>query len=514
MRSPLDLSRENEELQVVLASGIFDRSPKLAQLLSYVCVKYFEGEADQIKEYSVAVDGLGRPADFDPKRDSIIRVQFHRLRERLNEYYANDGASHGVHIVIPPGRYAPNFVHQAGAASKSQAAGETSREEFAAPVVRPAGTPAVPTNQLLLGVSLRRVFWATAILVAFYLGWFLVGPRSEPQQVARASVLIQPSPGDTTRILAGLPQGTYTDGQGHEWLSDRYFQGGTVTTMTNHPIWGTHEARLFQSPREGQFSYDIPAKPGSYELRLYFAETYFGESNPAGFGGEGSRSFGIAVNGTTIRPKLSVAGEAGVNVSDTKVYRDISPAKDGFVHLAFSKIENEPFVNAIELTPGVPGKLSPIRLIAQMRTYTDSDGRVWTPDRLAIGGQLVARTPDLKGAEDPQIYTGERFGNFSYTIPVTPGKYTVILHMSERWLGPGEVRGGPGVGERLFDILCNGVALEQKFDIFAHADGSERALTRTYRDVEPNYQGNIVLSFLPWKNYAALNALEIIDESK
>ena len=112
MSSAVDFSRENRELQAILASGIFDRSPALAQLLSYVCAKYFEGTADRIKEYSLAIDVLGRPPDFDPKRDSIIRVQFHRLRERLAEYYANGGANDPVHIVIPQGQYAPRFVHR------------------------------------------------------------------------------------------------------------------------------------------------------------------------------------------------------------------------------------------------------------------------------------------------------------------------------------------------------------------------------------------------------------------
>jgi hypothetical protein len=86
--------------------------------------------------------------------------------------------------------------------------------------------------------------------------------------------------------------------------------------------------------------------------------------------------------------------------------------------------------------------------------------------------------------------------------------------MSERWLGPGQPGGGSGTGSRLFDILCNGVALERNFDIFARAGGANRALSRTYHGVEPNHQGNIVLSLLPIKNFASLNALEVLDEAK
>src|SRR5579885_3099257 len=105
-----DFTQEKNELESLLASGIFDRAPNLAQVLTYVCEKYFEGAADQIKEYNIAVEALGRPADFDQKRDSIVRVEAHRLRKRLKEFYETEGATHAVRIEIPSGQYAPRFL--------------------------------------------------------------------------------------------------------------------------------------------------------------------------------------------------------------------------------------------------------------------------------------------------------------------------------------------------------------------------------------------------------------------
>src|SRR6266704_4269872 len=102
---------EKAEVEHLLASGIFDRSPGLAQLLTYVCNKYFEGRAAEVKEYNIAVEALGRPQSFDQKKDSIVRVQFHRLRDRLHEYYESEGATHPVRIEIPQGQYSPQFVH-------------------------------------------------------------------------------------------------------------------------------------------------------------------------------------------------------------------------------------------------------------------------------------------------------------------------------------------------------------------------------------------------------------------
>src|ERR1051326_2439635 len=115
MHAAADFAKERHELEAVLASGIFNRAPNLAHVLTYVCEKYFDGSAEQIKEYNIAVEALGRPAQFDQKRDSIVRVEAHRLRKRLREYYEAEGAGHAVRIEIPSGQYAPKFLRQRAA---------------------------------------------------------------------------------------------------------------------------------------------------------------------------------------------------------------------------------------------------------------------------------------------------------------------------------------------------------------------------------------------------------------
>ena len=168
---------------------------------------------------------------------------------------------------------------------------------------------------------------------------------------------------------------------------------------------------------------------------------------------------------------------------------------------------------AIEITPGIPGRLRPIRLIAQDHAYTDKDGHLWEPDLYSKGGQQVVRTNLVRSTDDPELYRGERFGNLSYAIPVAPGRYAITFHFAETWFGPGTIAGG-GVGSRIFDILCNGVALRRQFDIYKEAGGPDRAVTWSVHDIAPNPQGKLVISLLPAKNYACINALEVIDESK
>src|ERR1700733_10503409 len=120
MTAVVDHGQAKAELEAVVASGIFAKAPSLAQLLDYVCTKYFEGRTDQIKEYNVAVEALGRPASFDPRKDSIVRVEAFRLRKRLKQYYENEGSGHSFRIVIQPGQTVPQFLEKGPAAGRRE----------------------------------------------------------------------------------------------------------------------------------------------------------------------------------------------------------------------------------------------------------------------------------------------------------------------------------------------------------------------------------------------------------
>lgn len=97
-------------LETVLAWPGMARSPQLGQFLRYIVERTLSGEPHAIKAYSIAVDVLGRPADFDPQADPIVRVQARRLRALLDGYYQDAGAADPIRIVLPTGRYVPEFV--------------------------------------------------------------------------------------------------------------------------------------------------------------------------------------------------------------------------------------------------------------------------------------------------------------------------------------------------------------------------------------------------------------------
>ena len=336
-------------------------------------------------------------------------------------------------------------------------------------------------------------------------------PSVAPAAASRPVVAAVANPQEV-RILAGRQSGDYTDRLGRVWQSDRYYQGGSVFESHDHPIYGTREPTIYQGRREGAFAYDIPLPAGVYELRLHFAETLFGENNVAG-GGESSRVFAVWINGKEALHDFDVLAETGPSTADVRAFKDIAPDADGKLHLRFDPVSNPSLLNAIEILPGSPGKLRPIRMVSLDRVLVDAQGRVWEPDHYARGGQVIVRNKPVEGGTDPELFRGERFGNLRYDIPVPPGRYGVTLYFAEAWFGPDTPAGG-GAGSRLFDILYNGVALRRNFDVFKEARGAGRGITWSVHGLEPDAQGKLHLALSPVRNYACVNAIEVLDESK
>jgi hypothetical protein len=118
----------------------------------------------------------------------------------------------------------------------------------------------------------------------------------------------------------------------------------------------------------------------------------------------------------------------------------------------------------------------------------------------------------VSGTKDTELYSVERFGHFSFAVPVDTGTYALSLHFVEEFFGRGNPSGGGG-GSRLFDVFCNGVALLRDFDIYRQA-GMNRVLIKTFHGLTPNSQGKLNIEFEPVHDYASLYALEVLDESR
>jgi hypothetical protein len=203
-----------------------------------------------------------------------------------------------------------------------------------------------------------------------------------------------------------------------------------------------------------------------------------------------------------------VRDAGGGNIATMNVFPDMSPDRDGYLRLHFfpTYFKETAFVNAIEVVPGLPGRMLPVRISASRQGFTDSAGVQWSADRFYSGGQQIQRFG--------QPYPGERFGNFTYQIPVaTDRTYTVTLKFCENWFGEGRT-GGEGPGARIFDVYVNGRTLLKNFDVLKEAGGPLRPVDKTFRGVEPTPQGKLFFQFVPARNYAMINAIEVVDEGR
>src|SRR5215475_11781098 len=116
LATPDELDRE---LEAILASHTFAKSHRLQDLLRYTVERIKSGRADTLKEYLLAVEVFGRKPSFDPRFDSIVRVQAARLRQKLEKYYATEGIGDAILITIPKGAYVPTVQRRPQRPSRS-----------------------------------------------------------------------------------------------------------------------------------------------------------------------------------------------------------------------------------------------------------------------------------------------------------------------------------------------------------------------------------------------------------
>jgi hypothetical protein len=101
--------RVRAQLARLLSSDTLSNAPSLRRFLSYVVERSLAGDNESVKEYAIGLEVFGRGEAFDPRIDTIVRVQARRLRSKLDEYYEVEGALDGVVIDLPKGCYVPAF---------------------------------------------------------------------------------------------------------------------------------------------------------------------------------------------------------------------------------------------------------------------------------------------------------------------------------------------------------------------------------------------------------------------
>lgn len=202
------------QLARILGDARFESARQRRDLLRYVVEETLAGRGDRLKGYAIATRVFGRPDDFDPQADPVVRIEARRLRRDLDAYYMGPGRDDPVLIAIPKGRYLPVFAWRERAAPpemapRDSAAGASAGAPAAAPSPPSAARRAAP-RPLMAAAALGA---GALMLGAFDPGGLLGHGGSALRRPAIAIAPLQPaSDTETARFLA--------DGVPHELVSN------------------------------------------------------------------------------------------------------------------------------------------------------------------------------------------------------------------------------------------------------------------------------------------------------
>jgi len=177
---PGSLSAEEKRaaLEEVLRSSVFRRADQLRKFLSFICEMEITGRADELCEYLIGVEALGRPSDYSPAEDAAVRRRAADLREKLHETYSDELSDAKIRIDLPKGTYVPRFISS-----------ESSLLKLARTPI-----PAIPLGPPVL----RPTYFA--LVLAFVMGMTITGLAflglpSLRSLVVKSGVGTQPHPG-------------------------------------------------------------------------------------------------------------------------------------------------------------------------------------------------------------------------------------------------------------------------------------------------------------------------------
>jgi glucose/arabinose dehydrogenase len=143
-----------------------------------------------------------------------------------------------------------------------------------------------------------------------------------------------------------------------------------------------------------------------------------------------------------------------------------------------------------------------IRINAGGGSYTDSQGQVWQADTYFTGGSIYSTSNAIAGTDKDSLFQSERYGNFSYAIPVTNGVYDVNLLFSEIYFND--------PNQRIFDVKVEGQSLIDNLDLVA-TGGANAAILQALNNIQVS-DGELNLEFVTEVNNAKLSAIEVLPD--
>ncbi|MEO7426917.1 MAG: malectin domain-containing carbohydrate-binding protein [Fibrobacteria bacterium] len=258
----------------------------------------------------------------------------------------------------------------------------------------------------------------------------------------------------TYRIHAG--GGAFTDDAGNAWDADKYYNTGSVSSVTT-PISGTNNAALYQTERYdlaggAELTYAFPVTPGYYKVRLHFAETYV--TAP------GQRVFDVSIEDQIAFSNLDVfAQSGGMNTALIKEY-DVTVSDDTLSVSLLHKVEN-PQICGLEILPTAGGHVHPFLHVVIESDFLavdyDGDGKETMHFNGApshthqLGKILLHRQWDLDGSPLADASAVD--------IDIPEGDHAVGLTIADNNIPPESLHGAKAVKVAPADLVPGALAL-------------------------------------------------------
>ena len=99
----LDINQLHAQAERIRSSGVLGRSRLMQRLFDFLVECALTERAP--KEIEVAIDVFGKDPAFDVTQDAVVRVYIHKLRRKLEEFYAGPGRLESQRLAIPKGAY-------------------------------------------------------------------------------------------------------------------------------------------------------------------------------------------------------------------------------------------------------------------------------------------------------------------------------------------------------------------------------------------------------------------------
>jgi hypothetical protein len=149
-----------EQIDRLAAHPIFARSAASLKLLRFFASTMLSAGGKPVSQRVVADVLLGLTEEFRPTENPLVRMQVGRLRKKLQEYYAGEGARDPIVVSLPKGRYClaaewraaaePDLdpLHATGSAASHSAIGSLADGIDPGAANRPPARPVVLISEL------------------------------------------------------------------------------------------------------------------------------------------------------------------------------------------------------------------------------------------------------------------------------------------------------------------------------------------------------------------------------